>query len=99
MKNQPEEALVSHERKLFEYISVGLPSVFCHSHIYHELNELGPIGVSVDLKSSHEIAEALMSILCHSHKLDEMSENCLRLSDSSINWQKELDKMLAIYHT
>lgn len=99
LKNQPDEALVSHERKLFEYISVGLPSIFCHSHIYRELNELGPIGVSVDLKSSQEIAEALMSILRHSHKLDEISENCLRLSDSKINWQFEFEKMLAIYHT
>lgn len=97
LKDQPEEMLVSHERKLFEYMAVGLPAIFTHSHIYSALNQQCNIGVTVNLKSAHEIANAIERLLLDPNGLNQKSEQGLYWSQNQYNWEKEYAKLEKVY--
>ena len=99
LKNQPEKMLVSHERKLFEYMAIGLPSVFCNSHIYSGLNQKCEIGLCVDLTNPEEIAQAIKQILISNELQETFSNNNIFWSETEYNWETEAQKLLQLYHT
>ena len=97
LKNQSDELVFSHERKLFEYIGLGLPSIFCDKKIYVDLNKSNQIGIAVDLNSPAEISNAIF-VLLHDEKLHKkIQKNCLKLSDSYLNWETEYLKLKNSY--
>ncbi len=98
IKNQPNSMLVSHERKLFEYMCVGLPSIYCDAQIYKDLSKHGEIGLAVNLENSENISNALISILNDDRKLDEFSGNNLSLARNYFNWQFEEEKLHQLYN-
>ncbi len=95
LKDQPEEILVSHERKLFEYMAIGLPSIFCDSHIYRELNHKCGIGISVDLAAPAAIAAAIEKLIISGEMLAEFSDHNLHWANQEFNWSHEEKKLLA----
>ncbi|MDP1727686.1 MAG: glycosyltransferase [Bacteroidota bacterium] len=98
LKNQPESMLVSHERKLFEYMAIGLPSVFCNTHIYQSLNQKCEVGLCVDLKKPEEIAQAIEQILFSNELQETFSNNNIFWSELEYNWEAEALKLLQLYH-
>ncbi len=98
LKNQPESMLVSHERKLFEYMAIGLPSVFCNSHIYFGLNQKCEIGLCVDLEKPEEIAIAIERILYTNELQETFSNNNIFWSELEYNWKAEVQKLLQLYN-
>jgi glycosyltransferase involved in cell wall biosynthesis len=98
IKNQPNSMLVSHERKLFEYMCIGLPSIFCDANIYKDLSNDGEIGLAVDLQNSEAISEALFLLLSDKLKLNEFSFNNLSLAQNKFNWQFEEEKLHQLYY-
>ena len=97
IKDQPVQMLVSHERKLFEYMAIGLPSIFCNTSIYTALNNQWNIGLGVNLKDSQEIANALAQLLNHSDLINALSNNNLQASQRHYNWQNEATKLIELY--
>ncbi len=97
LKNQPSEMLVSHERKLFEYMAIGLPSIFANTHIYKELNDETDIGINVDLTSSEAIASAISLMLSNGFGLNQKALNAANASDYKYNWHADLEKLFKCY--
>ncbi|MBC7383201.1 MAG: glycosyltransferase [Bacteroidia bacterium] len=97
LKNQPESMLVSHERKLFEYMAIGLPSVFCDSHIYSALNQKCMIGIAVDLTNPVAIAGAIEKLLGSENLLDKLTEANLFWAQTTYNWKAEETTLLLLY--
>lgn len=97
LKDQPPEMLVSHERKLFEYMAIGLPSIFTNTHIYQELNTETDIGINVDLTSSEAIASAISLMLSQGFGLNQKALNAVNASDTKYNWHADLEKLFKCY--
>jgi len=96
IKNQPEDMLVSHERKLFEYMAIGLPSIFCNRSIYTDLNTKTSIGLAINIESPDEISVAIADLL-QNDKNYAASQNNFIHSSAVYNWQKEEQKLLKLY--
>jgi len=97
LKNQPEEMLVSHERKFFEYMAVALPSVFCQSKIYRDINDEYKIGEAIDLKSAEQMALAIQIILSNEDEYRLMQANCIKASEEKYNWKSQERILVNIY--
>jgi glycosyltransferase involved in cell wall biosynthesis len=85
--------------KISEYLMAGLP-IACTAYpnleqiVYH--NPFGPVGETFDVLSSDSIAQAIRSILVR-REAEHFCENALRLAQSKLNWEREEQKLLAIY--
>ncbi|MCX6185863.1 MAG: glycosyltransferase [Bacteroidetes bacterium] len=97
LKNQPEEMLVSHERKFFEYMAVALPSVFFESKIYKYINDEYKIGEAIDLKSAVEMAYAIQKILSNEDEYRLMQANCIKASEEKYNWKSQEEILVNLY--
>ncbi len=97
IKNQPESMLVSHERKWFEYMCIGLPSVFCNRGIYTDVNNKFEIGFAVNLESASEIADKIKQILLDNRLQKNLSKNNLMAAQAQFNWHLEAEKLLQLY--
>lgn len=97
LKNQPEEMLVSHERKFFEYMAVALPSVFCQAKIYKDINEEYKIGEAIDLKSAEQMALAIQKMLSNENEYRLMQANCIKASEEKYNWKSQERILVNLY--
>ncbi len=97
IKNQPENMLVSHERKFFEYMAIGLPSIFCNSEIYTEVLNKFPIGIAVDLQNPNEIATALKKLFTDKTFYDNCVNSCKAAIDEKYNWESQEILLLDLY--
>jgi glycosyltransferase involved in cell wall biosynthesis len=97
LKNQDESILVSHERKFFEYLAVGLPIVCCNSAIYYDIVEKEQIGKSVDISRADKIAEAIKQMLENGDMLNTYAQNGITAANQTYNWENEKEKLLEFY--
>lgn len=95
LKNQPEEILVSHERKFFEYMAIGLPVISCNASIYKDIIETHNLGLTVDLTNSQSIANGITNLV--GMDLNTMAQNAITLSKSTYNWETESKKLSELY--
>jgi len=89
LKDQPESMMVSHERKFFEYLTIGLPSIFCDKEIYQDVNSRYNVGLSVNLQDSLQIAGALKQIFSNDGFLDTLASNCIKAAEEEFNWESQ----------
>lgn len=97
LKNQPPETLVSHERKFFEYMAIGLPMVTCDSHIYKEVVDEWKIGVTADLTDAHAIAAAIEKLFTNQDEIDRMQQNCIDAAEQHYNWESQEKILFEMY--
>lgn len=97
LKNQPEEMLVSHERKFFEYISIALPSIFCNSKIYTDVAIRYPVGIPVNLNDANEIAIAINKLFNDTEFYNNCVEACKIAGNEEYNWEFESEKLSYLY--
>ena len=95
---QPEQILVSHERKFFEYMAVGLPSICCDSKIYTDIIHQYQNGIAVDLNNAEAIAEALMRIF-QSNQLNTYQQGAVKAAEEHYNWKSQENILLHLYQT
>lgn len=98
LKNQPTEMIVSHERKFFEYLAVGLPSVFCNSTIYTDVLQKYQVGIAVDLSNANEVSNAIEKLFTDTTLYNNCINACLKATEEHYNWQKEATKLSSLYH-
>jgi glycosyltransferase involved in cell wall biosynthesis len=98
IKNQSDGEVLSHERKLFEYIALGIPSIFCNRKIYTDLNRQFDIGIGLDIENAFDIKNAFVKLINDQEFYEKLEENCIHAADHFLNWENEFKKMLKLYN-
>jgi glycosyltransferase involved in cell wall biosynthesis len=98
LKNQPEEILLSHERKFFEYMAAGLPVLACNYHIYKEIIDTHQIGKDVTIDDATAISAALDELFFTTQKLDMYAANGVDAAELTFNWHAEETKLVDLYN-
>jgi len=98
IKNQADAEVLSHERKLFEYIALGIPSIFCDRKIYADLNHQYAVGISVDIENPLDIKNAIAKLITDQAYYEALEENCIQAADHFLNWENEFEKLLNLYN-
>jgi glycosyltransferase involved in cell wall biosynthesis len=98
LKNQPESILVSHERKFFEYMAVGMPVLSCDSHIYRDIIDKYKLGKYTNISDARAIAATLEEMMLNGPALDTYAANNMHAAESTFNWKSEEARLLACYN-
>lgn len=96
LKNQPNDIILSHERKFFEYMALGMPTICSNADIYKEVLKQHPFGIAVNLADPFEIATALKKILTAKEELDQLCQMAIEASKQH-DWQLESKKLVNCY--
>lgn len=99
LKNQPAPILVSHERKLFEYMAMGLPFICCNSHIYTELLGRHKAGIAVDLTQAEDIANAIATIVSQPELLKQLQAAGIHAAETEYNWATQERILAELYQS
>lgn len=83
--------------KLFEYMAAGLPVVASNFPLWREIVEGNNCGLCVDPLNPEAIAEAIEYLITHPEEARKMGENGRRAVEEKYNWEKEAQKLLALY--
>lgn len=97
LKNQPEEMVLSHERKLFEYMAVGLPYISCNKTIYQDISTIFNAGITTNLTNPNDFANAIKTLLLNPTLLNQMALNATKAVAEEINWACEYKKLKNLY--
>jgi glycosyltransferase involved in cell wall biosynthesis len=97
LKNQDEKILVSHERKFFEYMAVGLPIICCDSAIYSDIVEAYQIGNSIDISDARAVAGTIKTMLTNNDQLNDFARNGIKAATENFNWEKEKITLFNFY--
>jgi glycosyltransferase involved in cell wall biosynthesis len=83
--------------KLFEYMAAGLPVIASNFPLWKEIVEGNKCGLTVDPLNPREIAQAVEYLLEHPELRQEMGENGRRAVIEKYNWEREAERLLALY--
>ena len=97
LKNQPEEILVSHERKFFEYMAIGMPMITCDSHIYKDIIDQYQVGKYVNLEDATALSKTIDQLFTNEAELLQMSKNCITASEQKYDWESQEKLLLELY--
>ncbi|MFC1865289.1 glycosyltransferase family 4 protein [Chloroflexota bacterium] len=89
--------ICSMPNKLFEYMAAGIPVIASNFPLWKEIIEGNKCGVTVDPLKPKEIARAIDYLIRNPLKALKMGENARKAVIEKYNWQKESEKLLAIY--
>jgi glycosyltransferase involved in cell wall biosynthesis len=85
--------------KLYESLACGVPVIAANLPHIQEIVEKYKVGLCADSEDPYDIADKI-SILIQNPKLREtMSENCVNLVKSEMNWKHSEEKLLKLYHS
>ncbi len=90
-------AAVWRNRKLFEYMAAGLPVIVSNFPLWKEIIEENRCGIAVNPLNPKEIAKAVEYIINHSDEAKKMGINGKNAVIEKYNWEKESEKLLAVY--
>lgn len=80
-------------------MAVALPSVFCQSKIYKDINDKYKIGEAIDLKSAEQMALAIQIILSNEDEYRLMQANCIKASEEKYNWKSQENLLVNLYES
>lgn len=83
--------------KLFEYMAAGLPVVASNFPLWREIVEGNACGLCVNPLDPKAIAEAIEYLLTHPEEARRMGQNGRQAVEEKYNWEKEAQKLLALY--
>ena len=83
--------------KLFEYMSAGLPVIASDFPLWRGIVEEAECGICVDPENPNAIAKAINFLLMHPDVADEMGRNGRRAAESKYRWDREGEKLVALY--
>lgn len=91
--------LESYSTKIFEYMCIGLPFVTSDFPIYRDVADDSHAGICVDPTDAHAVADAIEKIFTSDALAAEMARNGVSATQARWNWQKEGDKLIALYRS
>ena len=83
--------------KLFEYMSAGIPVIASHFPLWKELVEATGCGLCVDPLDPTAIARAIDFLFDNPVNADEMGRRGRQAVESELNWERQADKLVALY--
>ncbi|QAA76346.1 MAG: glycosyl transferase family 1 [Candidatus Bipolaricaulis sibiricus] len=83
--------------KLFEYMAAGLPVVASNFPLWKEIVGGNNCGLCVDPLDPKAIAQAIEYLLTHPEEARRMGEHGRQAVREKYNWEKESEKLLALY--
>lgn len=84
--------------KMFEYMAAGLPVIASDFPLWRRLMERGgKCGILVNPQDPHAIAQAMQWILEHPAEAEEMGQRGREAARQYYNWDREADKLIALY--
>ncbi|MEM0488465.1 MAG: glycosyltransferase family 4 protein [Candidatus Bathyarchaeia archaeon] len=83
--------------KLFEYMAAGLPVVASNFPLWREIVEGNQCGLCVDPLDPKAIAQAIEYLITHPEEARKMGERGRRAVEERYNWEREVQKLLALY--
>lgn len=83
--------------KLFEYMGVGLPVVASNFPLWRKIVEENQCGICVNPLDPQEIARAIEYLVTHPGVAREMGERGRRAVEEKYNWEREAEKLCALY--
>ena len=94
-RSQMKKVLLWH--KIFEYMSAGVPIIASNFPLWKKLVEENDCGLCVDPNEPKQISEAIDYIHQNPEHADRMGKNGLECVQSQFNWEKEQEKLIALY--
>jgi glycosyltransferase involved in cell wall biosynthesis len=94
-----ENYLESYSTKIFEYMAIGLPVITSNFPLYQDVVERYECGFCVDPTNSTELAERIAELANSNEQILKFSTNGIRAAESKFNWDREEEKLLAVYQT
>lgn len=84
--------------KMFEYMAAGLPVIASDFPLWKGIIvEKGGCGLCVDPLDPQQIASAIQWLVDHPEEARQMGENGRRAVETEYNWERENEKLLAVY--
>ena len=84
--------------KMFEYMAAGLPVIASDFPLWRRLMERGgKCGILVNPQDPQAIAQAMRWILEHPAEAEEMGRRGREAARQYYNWDREADKLIALY--
>jgi len=83
--------------KLFEYMTVGIPSIVSDFPLLKDIVEENNCGITVNPKNIEEIIQAINFLIEHPKEAQKMGENGKKAVLDKYNWESESKKLLEIY--
>jgi glycosyltransferase involved in cell wall biosynthesis len=83
--------------KMFEYMAAGIPVIASDIPLWRAIVEGHACGLCVDPLDPGAIAQAIDFLAGHPAQAEEMGRNGRRAVEEHYNWQRESDKLLALY--
>jgi len=76
-------------RKLYEYMSVGLPVVSSGFPLYRSILEAGQAGICLEECTGQRIADAVMEMVSDPAALNRLASRAVEIGDSRYNWRTQ----------
>lgn len=96
--NKNVNSYESYPRKMFEYMSVGLPFVTSDFPLYKDVAEKYHCGLCIDSSSPEAIAQAIETLLKDAELRKKMGHHGIEAAIAHFDWQQEERKLLALYN-
>jgi glycosyltransferase involved in cell wall biosynthesis len=84
--------------KLFEFLMAGVPVLASPLEAVAEVIRAYGVGQVVSSLAPPDIGAAINAMLADQHALDRMRCNALRAAQEDLNWEKEQQKLVRLYH-
>jgi len=92
-----ERYKVSLPIKLFEYMAAGLPVIASDFPLWKKIIDDAGCGICIDPTDPRKIAEAILYLFNNPQLRKQMGENGRKAVLEKYNWEKESEKLLAVY--
>lgn len=83
--------------KLFEYMAAGLPVIASDFPLWKEIVEGNQCGLCANPLDPQAIATAVEYLIAHPDEARRMGENGRQAVEEKYNWERESEKLLALY--
>ncbi|MFA4876134.1 MAG: glycosyltransferase family 4 protein [Methanoregula sp.] len=91
--------LTSVPTKLYESIACGVPVIAADNQYIREIVEKYQVGLCVNSQDPSDITEKISWLIQNPDIREKMSENCMNLAKTKLNWKISESQLLKIYHT
>lgn len=84
--------------KFFEYMAVGLPIISSDFPVWRQLIEGNGVGICVNPEDTEAVVSTVRFLFENPEVAYKMGKKGRELVASEFNWQKEIEKLLALYN-